>query len=485
MSDDIVHASIDTHLVLRLSDLPNDTLRELRKRFTRANPKFFKAQNMGFSTWGMDVKITAWEEDDQFLYLPRGAVYTVESILDAADLRLQAKDRTISKTRAGLEFKGELRPYQDPAVRALFKQRHGAILRGPPGSGKTVILLGTIALLDRPTLVIVHNRALMDQWREAAGRFLGIAPGNVGGGRKESIKPVTIAMQQSLWRKSKNPPSWVKDFEVIVGDEVHHWAASTFQAVAGMFAARLRLGASADERRKDGMDWLIRDTFGPVAHEISKDNLIGLKRLVPIEMDVHATNYSDGLYLDSVREGESPDWSGMISRMVSNEERNRHILRVVLDVLDDPGARVLMLNERVVACRDWVDVFKSRVISAGLLIGGAANRRELARAKAGLQSGKVRIGLGTTVADEGLDIPALTHVVLTCPVHSHPKRLEQMVGRCARPWENKKIGRAVYFWDQWMFPPWTTDQTQKRKRSEATIMRRLASAVSTIRLIEE
>jgi superfamily II DNA or RNA helicase len=481
---DKVMASIDTHLVLRLSDLPNDILRELRNRFTRANPKFFKSQNMGYSTWGMDSKVMAWEEDEQFLYLPRGAVESVQKIISAVDLEMDIRDRTISKSAAGLKFIGKLRPYQIPAVDDLINQKYGGILRGPPGSGKTIILLGAIVKLDRPTIVVVHNVALMDQWREKVGEFLGIAPGNIGGGRKEIIRPVTIAMQKSLWSKMKKPPSWVKNFEVVVADEVHRFASRTFNAVASMFAARLRIGASADERRKDGMEWLTRDTFGPVVHEISKSDLIGLKRLVPVEMDIHATEYIDGLYLDSVSEGESPDWVGMINRLVDDKDRNRHILRVVLDALDDPGARVLMLSERVVACRDWVDVFRSRGIEAGLLIGGSVNKRELARTKAGLQTGRVRVGLGTTVADEGLDIPALTHVVLTCPVHSHPKRLEQMVGRCARPWDNKTVGRAVYFWDQMMFPPWPADEVEKRKRAEATVIKRLASVVSSIRFIE-
>lgn len=484
-SNSAVRAVADTHLVIFVDDLPHRLVQDLKYRFTRPNPEYHKKAHMGLWTGDTPEELRSWEIDEQFLYLPRGAVGDVSTLLSECGFNLQVRDRTVRGEPVEFEFKGTARPYQEIATEALIEERDGApnfgrILRGPPGSGKTVILLNAIAKIRRPAIVIVHNRALMDQWREAASKFLGIAPGNIGGGRKTTIRPLTIAMQQSIWRL--NRPPWARYFGVVVGDECHHWAARTFQLTAQLFPARLRLGASANEKRKDGKEWLTTDTIGPVAHQIHKEDLIGLKRLVPVHMEIVPTDYADGLYIDSMQRGESPDWVGTITRMTRDAQRNAQILEHAKRVLAEHDTRILMLSERIEACRWWKQTLTGAGIRAGLMIGGVKNRTELERTKAGLQKGTVRVGIGTTVADEGLDIPALSHVFLTCPTHNHTKRLEQQVGRGARPWGNKNQAVAVYFWDRWMFPYYEPDD-ERRLQAEERIIAKLRSVVNSARVL--
>jgi superfamily II DNA or RNA helicase len=119
-------------------------------------------------------------------------------------------------------------------------------------------------------------------------------------------------------------------------------------------------------------------------------------------------------------------------------------------------------------------------VEAGLLIGGPQNRQELEESIVRLRSGSLRVGVGTTVADEGLDIPRLTHVFLACPVHHHPKRMGQMIGRAARPFENKTQAVCVYFWDWKMFPtPKSGDSEEKLESKRAEFIRSLAKVVNT------
>ncbi len=474
----IIQAAIDTHLVIRSSDLSPKVVQSLKDRFTRSNPKFYKNRSMGFYTGNLQKTVCAWEEEDGFLYLPRGAINDIKEVLSDAGLELVVRDRTMWPESVGHEFKGKLRPYQEEALERLIS---GGVLRGPPGAGKTVILLAAIVKMDRPAIVVVHNSALMDQWREAVEQWMGVAPGNVGGGRKLDIRTITIAMQQSLWKLSENVPGWVREFGVLAMDECAHVAAKTYQVVAEMFPARIRMGVSPDERRKDGMEWLTTDTLGPVVHQISKKDLIGLKQLVPVRMTVIPTGYVDELYLDTIRDGELPDWVSMIGRMVEDDDRNEKIMSVLREILGNKRSRVLVLCERVEACRLWVERLSVEGVKAGLMIGGAENRTTLNKTKAGLQAGRVRVGVGTTVADEGLDIPALSHVVLTCPGHQHPRKVEQQVGRAARPWEGKKSAEAVYFWDRDMFP---AVEGEGRERAERKVLRALGSVVSEIRVVE-
>ena len=246
----------------------------------------------------------------------------------------------------------------------------------------------------------------------------------------------------------------------------HHWAANTFQVVSSMFSAKYRVGASADERRKDKLDILVSDAFGPLVHKIKKSDLIGFGNLVPTKLEVVKTNYCDGIFIDSKLDKKEMglDWVGMINRMVADDERNDIILQKIVQILEtDKSARLLVLSERVDVCYYYAEEINTQTnLVAGVMVGGLENRAELEKTMAGLQTGEIRVGFGTSVADEGLDIPPLTHVLLTCPVYNHPKRMIQMIGRAARPWKGKKYATAIYFWDQDMFPVTLIDTSEDK-----------------------
>jgi superfamily II DNA or RNA helicase len=238
-----------------------------------------------------------------FFILPRGAKKKVEKILTKWDCVLQpVRDKMLRFPPANFKLteRSVLRPYQEDAVKALVQEGNGTI-RGPCGSGKTVILIAAIAAINQPTLVIVHSRTLAQQWRAALNAWLGFQPGSIESG-KRVIRPVTVATQQSVWKAIENNEApWLQKFSVLVGDEIHHWAARTFQIVTSAFPGAWRIGASADERRKDGMEHLIYETFGDPVAKIKKDHLIQIGKLLPSRMEVVKTSYFDEVYVDSVR----------------------------------------------------------------------------------------------------------------------------------------------------------------------------------------
>ena len=448
-----VNLIVDARLRINRDHLDPDTVSELRKMFTRTNPQFFKMQRMGFWTGQTECEIRSYRVDEPFLSLPRGAMDRIREFLESRGYTIHAiYDRSLKLERLKLDLKLELRPYQVKAADALANSGNG-ILRGPCGSGKTVILLGAIARLKQPTLIIVHTEALMRQWASMISEWLGFVPGKLGGKNKTTVRPITIGMQQTIWRHAKDDPAWAKEFGCIVGDEVHHWAARTFQIAADMFPAAYRIGASASEKRKDGMEYLIYDTFGPCLHEIYREDLVEIKKLLPIKMYLVKTDYEDLDYLEEIEMGSNANWVGMINRITEDPDRNALILKTVLAVLDkDPTHRVLMLTERVKACTDWQEIIQSCGHKCGIMVGGSENKETVQSSITQLRHGSIRVAVGTKIADEGLDIPQLTHVILTCPVHNHPKRLEQMAGRAARTYEGKQRASAIYFWDYSMFP---------------------------------
>ena len=479
---------IDTHLYFGKTRGNADLIDKLKDQYTRANPDFFKKERMNLWTGNTPRTISSWHEAAHLFFLPRGTLANVREVARSLGYRISITDRTVrhKKTRFYFREKKKLRPDQLPAVQFLA-DKGNALVRGDCGVGKTVVLLGAIRQIAQPTIVIVHSNALLNQWIGAVLDWFGFEPGCIGGGKKPTIKDITIATQQSLWAKvKKGQTSWAEEFGCVAGDEIHRWAANTFLKVASVFPGAYRIGASADERRKDGREYLIYETFGDQVYKFNREELVCTGRLLPVHMQVVKTGYTDpnwmytqktnricvdcGELLESPNSftnnqkycpickrvviPEMPDWVGMIERLTKDHDRNRVIMDQIDRVLgEDPTNKILLLTERVQASKDWIIRLEDKRISCGLLIGGQDNKSEFERTLSGLRTGAVRVAIGTTVADEGLDVPSLTHVFLSCPVHTHPKRIKQMIGRSARPYKQLERGTAVYFWDENMFPP--------------------------------
>jgi superfamily II DNA or RNA helicase len=477
-----VKVAVDERVNINVFSLNEQCVLALKRAFTHPNPKFYKAQAMGFWAKNIPREIKGWQFEPPFLCLPRGAFPNIKKILGEYGYEVgMIYDRSLKLERRNFEFNVKLRPYQKSAVEAICESGN-CIVRGPCGSGKTVVLLGAIAELKQPTLVIVHSGALAKQWSSMVTKAFGFIPGSLGGGGKNIVRPITIGMQQMLWRQKGKKPDWIRYFGCIVADEIHKFAAPTFQVVANMFPAAYRFGASASEKRKDGLEFLLYDTFGPCAYEIEKEVLIEAKNLVPVKMILVKTGYEDETYESDCAFGCSPDWPALITRMTEDEERNELILGEAISTLKEKKEnQILLLTERVQACKDWVQIFNSHGIKCGLMIGGTENKFELSKTMLMMQKGELRVAVGTKVADEGLDIPSLTHVFVTCPVHTHPKRLEQMVGRAARSFKKKKVGTAVYFWDEKMFPrPRGPGENFNEKKDRSSFFRRLLTACSSL-----
>jgi superfamily II DNA or RNA helicase len=457
-----------------------ETVKALREMFTHKNPKFLQAKRMGFSTWKTPPNLNSFSLEDPFLLFPRGALNRITELLESRGYEIEAVvDRSLKLERMNLELAYKLYSYQQEAVDAVVRSGN-CVMRGPCGSGKTICLLGIIAALKQPTLVIVHTEALKKQWASVVSDWLGFIPGSLGGKDKPNVRPITIGMQQTIWRWAKKDPPWAKKFGCIIGDEVHHWASRTFQDTATMFPAAYRVGASADEKRKDGLEHMIYDTFGPCVYEIKRQELIDMNRLLPVDMLLVRTGYENEGYLSDMEEGIPPDWNKMLNELTTDEDRNEVIKQTSLRLLAEPKNRLLMLSERVQTCHEWKEVFDSHGHPCRVMVGG--NKNETEQAISDLRTGKIRIAVGTKIADEGLDIPQLTHVLVTCPVHTHPKRLEQMVGRAARVWEGKMQATAIYFWDSGMFPMPTTysDDPFKKRGRKSAFFRNLRKACSTL-----
>src|SRR5262249_56317236 len=98
----------------------------------------------------------------------------------------------------------------------------------------------------RSTLILVHRKPLLDQWRAQLALFLGVdakAIGQVGSGKRCATGRVDVAMIQSLVRDGE-VDEIVTHYGHVIVDECHHLPAVSFERVITEVRARFVLGLS-------------------------------------------------------------------------------------------------------------------------------------------------------------------------------------------------------------------------------------------------
>lgn len=151
------------------------------------------------------------------------------------------EDKTNQGENIDVEFKGELREEQRAAIASLTVYNNG-ILNATTAFGKTVTAIGLIAERKVNTLILVHTKALLDQWKSRLEEFLQIdfTEDNLPKkrGRKRVFSPfgtlgskgnslhgkVDIALMQSCLEDDGVKP-FVRNYGMLVVDECHHVSA--------------------------------------------------------------------------------------------------------------------------------------------------------------------------------------------------------------------------------------------------------------------
>lgn len=147
-------------------------------------------------------------------------------------------------------------------------------MHAPTAFGKTVTAIGLIQRRKVSTLILVHSRQLLDQWKERLGLFLeGCEIGMLGGGKKHPSGEIDIATYQSMiHRKTNEVDERLFDYGQIIIDECHHISAPRYEVLLSEARAKYLLGITATPHRQDGHQPLIFMLAGPIRHTVKMDN---------------------------------------------------------------------------------------------------------------------------------------------------------------------------------------------------------------------
>lgn len=319
-------------------------------------------------------------------------------------------------------------------------------------SGKTSCGLGIFAQLQHRTLVMVWSGPLLKQWIERAcdelarvgrghrlsARDLGIIQGSTF-----EVRDLTIGMQETIVRRVRDNPELGRFFDVLFFDEVQRAPADTVYATIDPFAARYRLAASADEERKDDMQFLTYDLFGDVIAEVGQEELIATQSTVDVEFCVIPTAFRAPWY-----RGQPWQWKRLVDQMVNDDARNALILRLAARAVRE-GEQVLVFTHRVEHARQLDSQLSGLGIRSGVMLGGVENSRVFDHTRDEIRAGRCRAAVGTyqSIA-QAIDLPSISRGVGTTPIANNKQTVGQVRGRLCRSHQGKQGARFAYLMDE-------------------------------------
>jgi superfamily II DNA or RNA helicase len=369
------------------------------------------------------------------LYVPIGMLALVESILTKLEHTVTVELPRKPALQYTWNWCGpELRPYQVQDILAALKwveSGRGCIMKMPTGSGKSLSSLKIIQMLGVPTLIVVPNTTLANQWIEGARSALKVEPFYYHAEHRD-MGSITIATAQTLYARLKNKEVLLDQFKFIVADEIHRYAATTFAKVVMSCPAYYRLGLSATpEHRKDNADLKFIGALGHVIESTTATDLIDqgyLARPKFIFLTAPKPTTLGNTYAAAYKWG-----------IVRNEGRNKKIAAIVSKATSKGGSVYVHVTQVAHG-----SVLNKMIPGSALLTGvdGEKKREEIMDA---FRSKKI-LCLVSTLMGEGADVPQMDAFVNAAGGTSEIATI-QRVGRVLRPAPGKQYGYIIDFTD--------------------------------------
>jgi superfamily II DNA or RNA helicase len=416
-----MHGRVDSVITLPRWQVPPRALEQLVRALSVPNPAARGYRRQRFHTEPERLYFT--EEDATTLTIPRGAVDDVRCVLAQHGVRIDFEDQRVLPTeRLDNLAMPLLRGYQREAVDRFVRATQGVLVL-PTGAGKTRCVLGVIATLATPTLILLQSTDLATQWKTELATLLGIEAGVVGDGDVD-IRPVTIGLVQALARwPVADLDSFLGRFGLLVAEEGHHVAAPQVRSIVHRCPAKYRLGVTATPEREDGLGPVVRFFLGPELVRVAHDDLVEQGVLVRPSVQTLETAFEFPY-------AGPEDYPEFLTALALDVPRAQQIARAIATEVA-AGHACLALAGR----RDYCVVLARQLAELGVaseVLTSEVTRPRRARVLARARQGEVPVLIATQLLDEGVDVPRLSRVFLAWPSKARGRTI-QRVGRVMRP----------------------------------------------------
>ena len=374
-----------------------------------------------------------------------------------------------------------MRDYQKQALDAwIANDKHGIVVL-PTGSGKTVVGIKAVALLNTSTLVVAPTLDLVDQWRSSLKKEFKVEVGVLGGGEWD-IKAVTVSTYDSAYIHADKLGN---RFGFIIFDEVHHLPAAGYRNIAEMFASPFRMGLTATFEREDGLHTELNRLVGGKVFEKRVKDLTG-EHLSPFRLEKIVVELTDEEKEEYAKNQKV--FSDYLARIKPHYQNPADFQKLVMRSGRDPNARKALLarnKARDIAYNSISKIGKlseilkkhneSKIfiftehnklvhrISTEFLIPSITYRttsKERSETLDRFRSGIYRAVVTSRVLDEGIDVPdAYVGIILSGT--GSERAFIQRLGRILR----KKEGKKAVLYEIVSAETSETNTARRRKRS--------------------
>ena len=448
--DGTLHITLEDAIYIDTSNLQPRIQNQIRRLAAFDNPVFYKNQAIGLSNFATSRFVYLGRDEKGFLTIPRGLLDDMIKECDEAGIEYRVEDRRSEGKSINVEFNGELKETQVPAVDMLMEHENG-ILNAATAFGKTVVCCNIIAQKKVSTLILLQSSALLEQWKNALEQFLVIDEeppeyetpsgrkrkrqsviGKLQGAHDSTTGIIDIAMVGSVCKKGEYHKR-LKEYGLVLVDECHHAASDTIVDVLQEVNAKYVYGVTATPLRGDGLEKINYMLLGPIRYRFTSkdrakeqgiDHLVypRFTRTAPPALPSGKVNPND--VYEAVRD---------------NEERDNLILSDVESCIE-AGRTPVILSKYVDHSNKLYERLKAYADNVFLLSGDNSKKEnqavleQMSRVKAA--ESMILVATGQLIG-EGFDFPRLDTLIMATPV-AWKGVVEQYAGRLNRDYDGKE-----------------------------------------------
>ncbi len=363
---------------------------------------------------------------------------------DAEEFRERTLETTPTQIATLSSVEVRLLPFQERLLEEIQVSRDAGysrnLLVSATGTGKTVMAAVDfsrlqVSLSNPRLLFIAHREEILNQ-AQATFRHVLRRPDFgekwVGGTRPSKFDHV-FASIQSLNSSGieKIDPS---RFDVVIVDEFHHAAASTYSKLLNHLKPKELLGLTATPERADGLD-ILKYFHGRIAAELRVWDAIEQQYLVPFSYyGIH-----DEIDLREVpwRRGAGYDIAALENVYTGNHRWATLVIQQLERIVGDlQSMRAIGFCVSVKHAEFMAAIFEKSGIPAAVLVGTTESESR-AQSLIDLESGRLKIVFAVDVLNEGVDIPAVDTLLMLRPTESATLFIQQL-GRGLRKSRSKQ-----------------------------------------------
>lgn len=447
-----LHITLSNGIYVDNTNLKAPMQNRIRRMAAISNPVFYKHQAIGTSNYDTSRWIYLGKDHlSGYIQIPRGLQDELLENIKQADIDYEMEDERQQGRKINVDFKGELRPEQDKALKELIRYDNG-ILHAATAFGKTVVSSALIAQKKVNTLIILESSALIEQWKEALEKILNINEGlptyetktgrvrkrksligTLQGAHDTMTGIIDIAMAGSLCKKGEYH-KMMNEYGLVLIDECHHSASETIANVLKEVKAKYVYGVTATPKRGDGLEKINYMLIGPIrysytAKEKAKEQ--GIQHLVYPRFT--RTVLPKGVITDKMHPNEAYEI------IHNNDVRDEQIIEDVKNCVA-AGRTPVVLSRYKDHSEKLYESLKSHADHVFLMTGNNSKKEHKKILEQMHQVDKneslILIATGSLVG-EGFDFPRLDTLFMATPV-SFRGVVEQYAGRLNRDYEGKE-----------------------------------------------